>query len=283
MAVIHHRGIAIDLLDQGVAEAGAAPLLLLHSAGMGAGQWRNLISHMSDRFRLVAPNQRGYGRSEKWPEGTLTDFAAERAFLDTALDHIGGPVHLVGHSMGAFLALELARRAPARFPTLTLIEPVSLGVLHSAGAADALAEVGGMIERFCAACAGGNIDGAMETFTDYWYGTGAWQKIPKAQRLPIFARAGKMYQDVRAISADRTPAAAYRGLPMPALILTGERTTPAARRMAELIAAELRGARRAELPTAGHMAPVTHADLIARLIADHVAGAVTTEATGERP
>lgn len=273
MAVIHSRGLAVDLLDQGPGEADAPALLLLHSAGTGAGQWRNLIARLSDCFRLVAPNQRGYGRSETWPNGMTTDFAAERAFLEAVIDHVGEPVHLVGHSMGAFLALELARRAPARFPTLTLVEPVSLGLLRDAGAADALAEVGGMIERFCAACAAGNIGGAMEIFTDYWYGAGAWAKIPQAQRLPIFARAGKMHQDVRAIWADETPGAVYGALPMPVLILTGERTTPAARKMADLVAAHVPRARQAVLPTAGHMAPVTHADLIADLVADHVAEA----------
>ncbi len=280
MAVVHRNGLAIDLLDQGPGEFEGIPLLLLHSAGMGGGQWRNLIAQLSDRRRLVAPSLHGYGRSQKWPEGRMTDFAAERGLLSAALDHAGGRAHLVGHSMGAFLALELARREPDRFPTLTLVEPVALGVLRSTGATDALAEVGGMIEGFCAACEAGNIDRAMEIFTDYWYGAGAWQKIPKAQRLPIFARAGKMHQDVRAIWADETPAAVYGDLGIPALVLTGERTTPAARRMADILVSQLPDARAAVLPTAGHMAPVTHADLIARAIENHIAAADDRTARG---
>lgn len=270
MGLVHHNGIAIDLLDQGEVAPHGLPFLLLHSAGMGAGQWRNLISQMSDSDRLIAPNQRGYGRSEKWPAGVQTDLEAERGFLESVLDYVGGPVHLIGHSMGAFLALELARRTPNRFPTLTLIEPVSLGVLRSEAGAPALAEVERMIDGFCKACEAGNVDGAMQIFTDYWYGDGAWEKIPKAQRLPIFARAEKMHQDVRAIRADVTPGDVYRNLKIPVLILTGERTTGAARKMAELIGENLTNVRQAVLPTAGHMAPVTHADLIAEHVLNHV-------------
>src|SRR5581483_8285910 len=95
------------------------------------------------------------------------------------------PVHLVGHSMGALLALELARRDPARYATLALIEPVVLGALRAPGEEAPLAEVGAMIEDVLAAFARGDVAAAIGRFTDYWYGAGAWAAIPLAQRMPI--------------------------------------------------------------------------------------------------
>jgi len=250
------------------------PLLLIHSAGMGAAQWRVLARALAGEFRCLAPNLRGYGRSSPWPEGKPAAIAAELALLEAVALRAGAPLHLVGHSMGAWLALELARRKPRGCVSLILIEPVVLGTLRAPGEEAPLAEVSAMIEDVLAAFARADVAAAMERFTDYWYGTGAWAEIPLAQRLPIFARAAKMRADVAAVWADRTPASAFAGIGVPTLVLSAERTTRAAARMAELLTAAVRGARREIVPEAGHMAPISHAAWLARRLADFVAESV---------
>lgn len=254
MPLLHYKhGLALDVIDMGQGPA----VLLVHSAGLGATQWRGVIRGLAGSFRCLAPNLRGYGRSAPWPAERPAEIEAELELLEAAIAHAAPPLHLVGHSMGAWLALELARRDGARFASLALIEPVALGTLRAPGEEAALAEVGAMIADVLAAFARGNVATAMERFTDYWYGAGAWALIPLAQRLPIFARAGKMRSDVEAVWADRTPAAAFAGIALPTLVLSAERTTPAALRMAEILAAALPCARREILAGAGHMAPLT--------------------------
>jgi pimeloyl-ACP methyl ester carboxylesterase len=233
---------------------------------MGAAQWRVLARTLGDRYRSLAPNLRGYGRSSPWPEGQPADVAAEIALLQSVAASLAPPLHLVGHSMGAWLALELARREPRRYASLALIEPVVLGALREPGEEAPLAEVGAMIEDVLAAFARADVAAAMERFTDYWYGAGAWAAIPLAQRMPIFARAGKMRADVEAVWRDRTHVSTFAGVAHPALVLSAERTSPAARRMAELVAGSLPRARRAVIAGAGHMAPVTHADALAEML-----------------
>ncbi|HEY7610755.1 MAG TPA: alpha/beta fold hydrolase [Alphaproteobacteria bacterium] len=259
MFLKYHTDLTADVTDIGQ----GPPLLLIHSAGMGAAQWRALARRLAADCRCVAPNLRGYGRSSAWPEGDPAEVAAELALLEAVAAPLGAPIRLVGHSMGAWLALELARRDPARYASLALVEPVVLGALRRPGEEAALAEVGAMIEDVLAAFARADVAAALERFTDYWYGAGAWAAIPLAQRLPIFARAGKMRADVEAVWRDRTPVAAFAGVAQPALVLSAERTTPAARRMAELVAGVLPGARRGVIAGAGHMAPITHADALA--------------------
>jgi pimeloyl-ACP methyl ester carboxylesterase len=256
--------LTVDFIDIGQGSA----VLLVHSAGMGAAQWRALARRLKERHRCLAPNLRGYGRSTPWPEGRPTDPAAELALLEAAAQAARGePLHLVGHSMGAWLALGLARAAIAgsglRLASLTLIEPVVLGALRVPGEEAALAEVAAMIEDVLAAFARGDVAAAMERFTDYWYGPGAWGRIPLAQRLPIFARAGKMRADVEAVWADRAPAGTYAPIALPTLVLSAARTTPAAARMAALLAAALPRAERGTIAGAGHMAPVTDPDACA--------------------
>lgn len=262
MLLKYDTGLTADVIDFGQGR----PRLLIHSAGMGAAQWRAFIKAVGDEYWCLAPNLRGYGRSSPWPSDRPAEVSAELALLESVAERAGAPLALVGHSMGAWLALELAQRRPRHFDSLALIEPVLLGALRAPGEDAPLAEVGAMIEGVLAAFARGDTAAAMERFTDYWHGAGAWAAIPLAQRLPIFARAGKMRADVEAVWADRTPVSAFADIGLPALVLSAERTTPAARRMAELVAGALPRARRAVIAGAGHMAPVTHAAPLAAML-----------------
>ena len=85
---------------------GSGPnVLLLHGVGLRAEAWG---AQFDLPARIVAPDMPGHGESP-WDgqDMSITDYvrAARRVF-----DDLEGPVILVGHSMGAMLALELANR-----------------------------------------------------------------------------------------------------------------------------------------------------------------------------
>src|SRR6266481_3947806 len=68
-------------------------------------------------------DQRGHGLSERPPSGyRIEDSVADLGTLLDALE-VSGPVHLVGHSYGASVALRAALAEPARFASVVLIEP----------------------------------------------------------------------------------------------------------------------------------------------------------------
>jgi pimeloyl-ACP methyl ester carboxylesterase len=68
-------------------------------------------------------DQRGHGLSERPPCGyRIEDSVADLGTLLDALE-VSGPVHLVGHSYGASVALRAALAEPARFASVVLIEP----------------------------------------------------------------------------------------------------------------------------------------------------------------
>lgn len=259
---IHHR-------EQGA----GPPLVLLHSAGTGASQWRGVADRLERRRRLLMPNLRGYGRTPA-PDPDAPPLDEEVAVVREMAALAGAPVHLAGHSLGALVALHHALRHPETVAGLILIEPVIVGILHAdlAGgdpaAGRALDEIGAMIAAFRAGMAAGDTAAAMRAFTEYWEGPGAWDGIPAAARLPFFARADKMAADVDLAWADRTGRAAFGALGCPTQISSAERTTPAARDMARRIADAIPGAGYAEIPGAGHMAPVTHAEAVATLLLD---------------
>jgi pimeloyl-ACP methyl ester carboxylesterase len=103
-----------------------APLLMLHGGG-GAGIWLPSMARLAKKFDVVAPEHPGFGQSDtpEWLD-TIADLANFYLdFLDQ-LDLRG--VHLVGSSLGGWIAAEIAVRNPSRLASLTLIGSAGIHV-----------------------------------------------------------------------------------------------------------------------------------------------------------
>jgi pimeloyl-ACP methyl ester carboxylesterase len=100
----------------GVELSGTDPVvLLIHGAGMDSTVWQLQTRYLAYRgFRAVAVDLPGHGRSGGGPLGSVAEMADWVARFIQAAGF--GSVHLVGHSMGTFVALELA----SGYPSLTL-------------------------------------------------------------------------------------------------------------------------------------------------------------------
>lgn len=100
--------------------AAAPPLLLVHGLADEADTWRHLIGPLAERYRVVAPDLPGFGRSEL-PRGACTGafYARVLAALIGALG-LARPV-VVGSSMGAAVAQRLALAAPQLVGRLVLV------------------------------------------------------------------------------------------------------------------------------------------------------------------
>jgi pimeloyl-ACP methyl ester carboxylesterase len=197
--------------------------------------------------------------------------------VERVLDEVAAPVHLVGHSYGGLLALTIARRDPGRVRSIAVYDPVAFRVLYdppdAAGLADAArvepllnAEVGGSAAWF-------------EQFIDYWSGPGAWRALHEGARASFLAVGRKVFLEVRSLLGDRTPASAYAGITAPALLLTGEHTPIAARRVVALLAAALPNATPVDVQGAGHMGPITHADVVNERIVRQIVGNSSASST----
>jgi pimeloyl-ACP methyl ester carboxylesterase len=79
--------------------------------------------------------------------------------------------------------------------------------------------------------------------------------------------------DFRALLDERTPASAYTGLHIPALIMRGQHAPIPTRAIAERLPMLLPAARLAIVEGAGHMGPLTHADKVNAAIVRHIAEA----------
>src|SRR5690606_16416891 len=103
------------------------PVVLVHGNLATARFWDELIAGAPAGLRLVAPDMRGFGDTERKPiDATrgLRDWADDIAGLVRALD-IDRAVHLVGWSTGGGAIMQYAIDRPDAVASLTLVDPVS--------------------------------------------------------------------------------------------------------------------------------------------------------------
>jgi pimeloyl-ACP methyl ester carboxylesterase len=99
------------------------PLILLHGFGASADSWNRFAKSLTKRYHVIAPDQPGWGASTRL-ENASYGYPAQIERLRQFLSALGlKRVHLVGHSMGGFIASAYAARYPDEVITLGLIAP----------------------------------------------------------------------------------------------------------------------------------------------------------------
>jgi pimeloyl-[acyl-carrier protein] methyl ester esterase len=94
-------------------------LVLLHGWGLNVRVWDGLVEALRDRFRMIAVDLPGHGRSS-WSPGRNTP--AEQAWLlHSTLAPISNRYALLGWSLGGQIALDLAAAMPAQVDKLVLV------------------------------------------------------------------------------------------------------------------------------------------------------------------
>ncbi|TEA78184.1 alpha/beta fold hydrolase [Allopusillimonas ginsengisoli] len=154
------------------AQAGAGDMLVfIHGSLCDYRYWRWQLPALSAQWHVVAPSLRGY-----WPQASQQAdprFSVARHAQDMAafIQNLGNgrPAHILGHSRGAQVALELALQAPALVRTLTLADPGFR--LEGEPAAPAFhGDMATLLRQ-------GNIEAAVSGFVDKANGAGTWRQM----------------------------------------------------------------------------------------------------------
>lgn len=112
-----------------VVDEGSGPvLLLIHGNPTYSYTWRNVIPFLAQEHRCLAPDLMGMGYSDLiLPSGVESyGLDVQLEYLEMLLEilEIEGPLVVIGHDLGATLAIELARRLPDTVRGLALVEGV---------------------------------------------------------------------------------------------------------------------------------------------------------------
>ena len=241
--------------------------LAIHCTLGHAGSWRGVGAALGDALTIRAYDLPSHGKSANWDGlGDLHDActAPARAALEQ-------PLHLIGHSFGATIALRLAVENPEAVKTLTLIEPVYFA---AAGAHDpaALARYTAQAS-YVAAMANEDWAQAAADFNTTWGAGRDWRELPAAarkymiDRMPFVREQTPMIHDDNAglLAPGRLERAA-----MPCLLLKGSMSPKIISSVHDGLAARLPHAHQKTLEGVGHMSPVTHPDRVAAAIRRHL-------------
>ncbi len=223
------------------------PVLFLHGIGGGADAFRPQLERLSARWRVLAWDMPGYGRSPPLAEVTWPALAeAVEALLDAkGLDR----VHLVGHSMGGMVALEFAASRPGRLRSLTLS-----GTSSAFGKPDGEWQRKFIADRLAPIEAGTPMRDLAKEMVAAMTAPGA---DPAGLSLAEDCMADVPPETYKAalrclVTFDRRDA--LPGLAVPTLVLAGEHDPNAPSAMMERMAAKIAGARFELLEGAGHLA-----------------------------
>ena len=271
---LDYRGCRLAYRITGV----GPPLVWIQGVGAHGLSWNPQVEILKDHFECLTFDNRGIGASQ--PAGmplSLDQMAADALAL---MDHIGwASAHIVGHSMGGLIALQLSLMAKTRLRSLSLLCSFARG----ADATRMTVELVWILLRLR-------------------FGTRRWRR-DAFMELVLPPDQAKKYSDelVERLSAvlghdiaDMPPIvsqqlAAMRGQDLtprlrelsgvPTLVINGEKDRTAPPSSGRTIAARIPGARYVEIPGASHALPILEAERCAALLLEHLTHAMAGAAT----
>lgn len=239
---------------------GAETVILVHGFGGDLDNWLFNIDSLAEKATVYAVDLPGHGQSTKKLD--KPGLQAMTAALSAFMDKLGiASAHLVGHSMGGAIAMQLAAEQPAKVKSLTLICSAGLGP-----------EIGGYVDEYVAAQGRKDLKPVLEQlFADKsLVSRQLVEDVLKYKRLDGVE--GVLTALSKALFAGRkqqdAPAAKLGAKLPPTLVIWGkeDQIIPAAH------ADKLPGAKVHVLEGAGHMVFMEKASDVNNLIKAHIAG-----------
>ncbi|MGC4759457.1 alpha/beta fold hydrolase [Micromonospora trifolii] len=239
------------------------PVVLVHGSGGGLHSWAAVAEHLTQGHEVWLPARRGYGPSDV-PTGTKS-FRAETADLlaviEAARQSSGRPVHLVGASYGATLALHTTLAHPRDIRSLAIFEPP----LYAAGA-----EIVAPLDRYRAAFERDDAAAMAAALNDVTrvpaevvaaIAAGAGDRVPD----PVEARRSAIgwLHDLEALAQDSTDITRWSSIAVPTLLLAGVDTWEPMPTTMNALARAIPSARYVVWPGQSHFVTMTAPTLVA--------------------
>lgn len=238
------------------------PVVMVHGSGGGLHSWRPVAERLADRFGLWTPARRGYAPSG--PGRRPKRFADEVADLGELIERIGRPVHLVGMSYGATVALHAAAAGlPIR--SLVLWEPP----LYAAGA-----ELAPVLARFEELTARGDrrradrllaeeVARVPAAVLDLMAASDPADADPCDEQPAETSDAPGWCRDLESMAADTPDVRRWSGVAVPTLLMRGADTWQPMPETLDRLAAALPQVTLVTFPGQSHFAPSTAPDAVA--------------------
>ncbi|MDF0579844.1 alpha/beta fold hydrolase [Bradyrhizobium yuanmingense] len=249
-------------------EQGTGPTIVFVPGSWATGSdWSGIIEALDNRFRAVTTSLPGYGgtRESRTADGCSIDRSSET--VEAVIRRAGGPVHLVGHSYGALICLDVALCGLMPLMSLTLIEPVAFGLLRQAGDLAHYEQWTALRDKYMRSFDAGEREAARYVF-DYLGSPGGFDALPPRMREHVLDRTPSHILDM--CSGFDPSIAGLANILLPTRIVRGARTASSLYKCADILSRAMPNASLHTVEEAGHFMTATHAAELAGLVRDHV-------------
>jgi non-heme chloroperoxidase len=246
------NGLTLHYIELGQ----GTPVVLVHGTLEDYRTWDGQLEALSNGYRLISYSRR-YHYPNEWikdsSDFSVTIHATDLAAFIKALNL--APVHLIGHSYGAFIAFLVARDHPELIRSLTLGEPPIMPLLKTTPEGDAV--LGTVITGSIAtseAFKQGNDEEGVRRFLNGVLGEGSYQKLPP----PVLKRVMDNVQELKGEtlhSQDLFPPITcedVQKVKAPTLVLDGELSPKMFRLINDMLKHCLPSVERVTIPAASH-------------------------------
>jgi pimeloyl-ACP methyl ester carboxylesterase len=254
-------------IDYDVSGAGPTMVLVPGSCSTGAA-WRPVIASLGGKFRCATTSLPGYGGTAERRPADDPSIAYLAKAVECVVRKAGEPAHLVGHSFGGLVSLAVALRKRVRLASLTMIEPPAIRLLSTNGENAHHRAFARMTESYFAAVRDGQPD-AIAAMIDFYGGAGTFALWPPRVRDYAMATTAVNITDWASARGLALSADVLSAIDIPALVVCGESSHPAMRRLCALVSECIGGGHHATIDGAAHFMIATHPSEVARVVAGH--------------
>jgi pimeloyl-ACP methyl ester carboxylesterase len=245
------NGVQLHYLESG----SGVPIVLVHGGLGDYREWGAQIGSFSQHYRAVDYSRR-YNYPNDNPETPDHSAIVEAKDLAALLDALKlERVHLVGYSYGALTALFFATQHPERLHSLTLAEPAIMKWLPQipGGQAELDKFMTTMWRPAGEAFRKEQPEAALRITCDYFSGKGSYDNLPAEGRRLLMSD----IREWKALTTSRDPFPmldrdVVRGLKVPTLLITGEKTLNPLRMIIEELSRVMPAAERVTITGATH-------------------------------
>jgi 3-oxoadipate enol-lactonase len=264
----------LNSIDLSATNVGSGPpLVFLHGFPFSRDAWRKQGDAFQSSYHVIVPDLRGFGKSESQPgPTTMAQYAADVHALLLRLTT--GPVVLIGHSMGGYVALAFVRQFPELLSGLVLVSTkAGQDTPEAAAGRRATAErvknvgVGVVVDAM-----GPKILAAGNQDTKMAHEVRELMSSSKPEGV-IGALLGM------AERPDSTPSLA--NIRIPALVITGADDAVIPPAESEKLVQGIRGAELKVIPHAGHLVAFERPDEFNRLLSDWLSRTASGKVDGK--
>jgi pimeloyl-ACP methyl ester carboxylesterase len=184
---------------------------------------------------VLAPNLWGYGQTTAWSADRPQAPDDPLRIVRAVCEGLPGPIRIVGHSYGGWVAMRAALELGGRASHLVLLEPCPYSLLRLAGRHEALAEVMALCDAITRLGPQGRWLEVAGRFADYFGDDGTWAAMPPERREAFTRQLQPNLHEWDGVLADETSPQAFGRMPARVLVVGAPGTRRPIREIDEVL------------------------------------------------